>query len=356
MSLQGVYRTAVDDLVALAQPLVERAGAGGRIVAVAKDDDLTLYEVPANGAPKLLPQGARKRGGQPTELRLPAETVLTRTLALPAAGREYLDPIVEHRLERLIPWSPDRALYGYRVSGETDAGELSVDLAATSRDIADRWLAKASALGLEPTAIGSAAEPIDQPLEIDLWRGVRDTAQIRARKTVAFAAIVAAAVVLPALGLSLYASYAAESRLSEIEVRQNRARATLAAAAGAGAGSREAALIKAKRPDDAMTTLVDRLSRAIPTDTALRDLEIDDGRIRIAGSSAAAPGLIAKLETSGLTRDTRFAAPVTRAPDGRDLFEILGVRIRPEGVQSADASPSAAPTPPPANPLGGPRL
>ena len=121
MSLQGVYRTAVDDLVALAQPLVERAGAGGRIVAVAKDDDLTLYEVPANGAPKLLPPGARKRGGQPTELRLPAEAVLMRTLALPAAGREYLDPIVEHRLERLIPWSPDRALYGYRVSGETDA-------------------------------------------------------------------------------------------------------------------------------------------------------------------------------------------------------------------------------------------
>lgn len=355
MSLQGVYRTAVDDLVALVQPIAARAGAGGRLVAVAQGDDLIVYEVPANGAPRRLPDGARRRGGQPTELRLPAETVLARTLALPAAGREYLDPIVEHRLERLIPWSPDRALYGYRVAGETDAGELSVDLAATSRDIADRWLAKASALGLEPTAIGSAAEPLDQPLEIDLWRGVRDTAQIRARKTVAYAAIVAAVLVLPALGLSLYASYAAETRLSEIEIRQNRARATLAAAAGAGAGSREAALIKTKRPDDAITTLMDRLAHAVPSDTALRDLEIDDGRIRIAGSSAAAPGLIAKLETSGLTRDTRFAAPVTRAPDGRDLFEILGVRVRPAGVQAAESS-SAPVSSPAASQFGGPRL
>ncbi|QZO01816.1 hypothetical protein [Chenggangzhangella methanolivorans] len=284
MSLQGVFRTAVDDLVALAQPLAARAGARDRLVALAEGDELTLYEVPANGAPKRLPAGARKRGGQPTELRLPAETVLMRTLALPAAGRDYLDPIVEHRLERLIPWSPDRALYGYRVSGETESGELSVDLAATSRDIADRWLAKASARGLEPTSIGSASEPLDQPLEIDLWRGARDTAQIRARRTVAFAAAIVAAVVVPALGLSLYASYAAETRLADIEHRQNRARATLAAAAGAGAGSHEAALIKAKRPDDAMTTLIDRLARAVPADTRCAT-----SRSTRAGSASPAP-------------------------------------------------------------------
>lgn len=344
MSLQGVYRTAVDDLVALAQPLARRAGGRGRLIAVAEGDELALYEATGAAAPKPLPATARKRGGQPTELRLPADAVLTRSLTLPAAGREYLDPIVEHRLERLIPWSPDRALYGYRVAGETEAGELSVELAATSRDIADRWLAKASARGLEPTAIGSAAEPLDRPLEIDLWRGARDTAQIRARRTVAFAAALTAALVIPALALSLYASYAAENRLAGIEARQNAARATLAAAAGAGAGSREAALIKTKRADDAMTTLVDRLARAVPSDTVLRDLEIDEGRVRLAGSSAASPGLIARLEASGLTRDTRFAAPVTRAPDGRDLFEILGVRVRPEGVRTAETTP-AAPAP-----------
>lgn len=345
MSLQGVFRTAVDDLVALAQPLARRAGARGRLIAVAEGDELALYEASGTAPPKLLPAGARKRGGQPTELRLPAEAVLARSLTLPAAGREYLDPIVEHRLERLIPWSPDRALYGYRVAGETESGELAVELAATSRDIADRWLAKASARGLEPTAIGSSAEPIDRPLEIDLWRGARDTAQIRARRTVAFAAALTAALVIPALGLALYAQWAAESRLGALEARQNAARATLAAAAGAGAGSREAALIKAKRPDDAMTTLVDRLARAVPADTALRDLEVDGSRIRLAGSSAASPGLIGRLEASGLMRDTRFAAPVTRAPDGRDLFEILAVRLRPEGVAPADAP---APAPPPA--------
>lgn len=345
MSLSGVFRTAVDDLVALAAPLAAKAGGRGRLIAVAEGDELALYEAQADGPPKRLPETARKRGGQPTELRLPVGQVLNRSLTLPAAGRDYLEPIIEHRLERLIPWSPDRALYGYRVAGDAEGGEIAVDLAATSRDIADVWLARASARGLEPTAIGSAAEPLDRPLELDLWRGARDTALIRARRMVAFAAIAAAVVVVPVLGLSLYASWSAETRLANIETRQNAARRTLAAAAGAGAGAKEAALIKAKRPDDAMSTLIDRLARTVPADTALRDLEIDDGRIRLAGSSAAAPALIARLEASGLMHDTRFAAPVTRAPDGRDLFEILAARVRPDGVKVESAGAPVAATP-----------
>ncbi|WP_164919654.1 PilN domain-containing protein, partial [Hansschlegelia zhihuaiae] len=172
-----------------------------------------------------------------------------------------------------------------------------------------------------------------------------DRVQARARRLVSLAAGIAALVVLPTLALSLYASYAAEQRLAEIESRSAAARRILAAAAGAGQGSHEATLIAAKRPDDAIATLIDRLARTVPQDTALRDLEIDEARLRMAGTSAAAPGLIGRLEASGLTRDTRFAAPVTRSPDGRDNFEILAQRIRP-GRADQPAAPSAAPAAP----------
>jgi general secretion pathway protein L len=346
MSLSGAFGTAVDDLVALATPLVARSSRATRLVAVAEGEALALYEIPAKGEPRRLPDNAKRRGDGPVELRLPADAVLTRRLTLPAAGRDFLDPIIEHRLERLVPWSAERALYGCNVAGETDAGEIEVEFAATSRDIADKWLAKAEAAGLSPTAIGGSAGPIERPLEIDLWRGGRDRVQARARRLVSLAAGIAALVVLPTLALSIYTSYAAEQRLAEIENRSAAARRVLAEAAGAGQGSREAALIAAKRPDDAMATLVDRLARAIPQDTALRDLEIDEARLRMAGTSAASPGLIGRLEASGLTRETRFAAPVTRAPDGRDNFEILAQRVRPERP-GQPAAPSAAPNPEP---------
>ncbi|WP_020179429.1 PilN domain-containing protein [Methylopila sp. M107] len=341
MSLTGAWRTAVDDLVALATPIAEKAGARGRLVAVVEGDALALYEAQGTGEPKRLDAKAKKRDAAVVELRLPANVVLTRDLTLPGAGREYLGPIVEHRAEKLVPWSLDRALYGYRVSGETAAGELEVAFAATSREIADGWLAKAKAAGIEPTALGSAAEPIDRPLSIDLWRGEKDRVQARARRLVGRVAAIAALITLPLLGLALWTNYSANERLAAIEARSATARRALQAAVGAGAGSREAALIAAKRPDDAMMTLVDRLARAIPKDTSLRDLEIDDSRIRLAGASGAAPALIARLEASGLMRETRFAAPVTRSPDGRDLFEILSQRTRPEPAK-APGQPTGA--------------
>lgn len=341
MSLTGAWTTAVDDLVALARPLAQKAGARGRIVAVAEGEALALYEAQGAGAPKRLPAGTKKRAAAIVELRLPASVVLARELILPAAGREYLDPIVEHRAEKLVPWSLDRALYGYRVAGETESGELRVPFAATSRDIADKWLAKARALGLEPTALGSAAEPVSQPLSIDLWRGSQDRLHAKALRLVKTAAAIAALVVLPLLALSIWTNYSANERLERIEARSTAARRALQAAVGAGAGSREAALIAAKRPDVAMVTLIDRLARTLPRDTALRDMEIDQNRVRLTGASSAAPGLIARLEASGLMRDTRFAAPVTRGTDGRDLFEILGQRVRPEPLQSG-APPTGA--------------
>ncbi|MDR4306870.1 fimbrial assembly protein [Chelatococcus sambhunathii] len=334
MSLTGAWRTAVDDLVALATPLAQKAGARGRIVAVAEGEALALYEAQGAGEPKRLPARTKKRAAAIVELRLPASVVLTRELVLPAAGREYLDPIVEHRAEKLVPWSLDRALYGYRVAGETEGGELRVPFAATSRDIADKWLAKARALGLEPTALGSAAEPLSEPLSIDLWRGSQDRLHAKALRLVKTAAAIAALVVLPLLALSIWTNYSANERLERIEARSTAARRALQAAVGAGAGSREAALIAAKRPDAAMVTLIDRLARTLPKDTALRDMEIDQSRVRLAGASSAAPGLIARLEASGLMRDTRFAAPVTRGADGKDLFEILGQRVRPEPPQA----------------------
>lgn len=350
MSFAGALRTAGEDLVELAIPIVARFGAPGRTVAVANGEELELYEVSAAGATKPLQKAPKARGGA-VELRLPASSVLTKTLSLPAAGRDFVEPILEHRLEKLVPWTPDRVLYGYHVTGEAESGELEVDFAATSRDVADRWIAKAEAAGLTPTAVGSAAEPIERPLSLDLWRGQKDPIGQRARTFVRGAAIAAAVVIVPLLGLSFYTLHSAETYATDIETRSTAARRALAEAVGAGAGSREAGLIAAKKPETAAVVLMDRLSRTIPEDTVLRDLEVGEGRVRLAGSSAAAPALIGTLEASGVVRGARFAAPVTRTPDGRDAFEILAARDVPAASPQAASSQAGAPSAQPSEQL-----
>lgn len=324
MSLTGAFNQIADDLVDIATPFARRF-AGVRRMAVAEGDALALYEAPRGGAPRRLDAAAKRRAGRlQGELRLPAGALLTKTLSFPAATGDYLEPVIDNRLDRLTPWAPDRVVYGYRAE-DADDGGLSVRFVATSREAAELWIARAEALGFTPTALGSAAEPLAAPLEIDLWRGRRDPFRLRVRRAAAVAAAVVVAVLLPLTAWSFWSLHVAEQRVEAVESRSAAARDALRRTAGLGA--RDAELIGAKRPETAVMTLVDRLATALPDGTVLRDLEIEPARVRLTGVSDAAPELIALLEASGAIAGARFAAPVTRNADGRDGFEILARRV-----------------------------
>jgi general secretion pathway protein L len=338
LTLSGAASAVIDDLSDLAAPLAARLSRSTRHVAVAQGDDLALYQATSSGELKPVEIGRKRRLGGALELRLPADLVLNHRLALPAAGRDYLDAIIDHRLDRLTPWTADRVLYGYHVAGETPGGELDVEFAATSRAIADTWMARADSLGLKPTALGSAAEPLERPLQVDLWRGARDPVRGRTRRLVKTAAAVLALTLLPLCAASFWFAHQADQRLAAVEARTDAARRALQAAIGGGGeGSQDARLIEEKRTRPPMVVLIDRLASIVPTDTVLRDMEVDAERLRLAGVSAAAAGLIGKIEESGVARDTRFAAPVVRGVDGRDGFEIVATRAPAQGLASEAA-------------------
>lgn len=321
MALSSVFNRLADDLADAVAPLAAHF-SGPRRAAVAEGDDLAFYDVPRSGAPKRLTSapGVRLRG----ELRLPESALLARTLTFPAATRDYLDPVIENRLDRLTPWAPARVVYGYRVDDAPD-GQITVRFLATSSDIVERWTAKAHAVDFEPTALGSAADPLEDPVAVDLWRGGRDPVRQRARRVAGGLAITAFAVAFPLAAFSFFALHQAEARLAAVEARATAARVTIARASGGGA--REQALIGAKRPQTAAMTLIDKLATAMPDGSVLRELEIDAERVRLAGATDAAPELIGALEASGALEGARFAAPVTRNAEGRDSFEIVGRRV-----------------------------
>ena len=65
------------------------------------------------------------------------------------------------------------------------------------------------------------------------------------------------------------------------------------------------------------------LTRLLPGDTYLTDLEQRRGKITIAGRSGSASRLIALLAGDGRLRNPSFAAPVTRmAGSGVEVFSI----------------------------------
>lgn len=340
-AMRALAQRLFDAFVAAIEPAFARFVSSTRLVAVVDADDIALHEI-SKGRQTLVARSSRvderqsrllrrARGGA-VELRLRPDQILHRTLRLPRAGRDFLEPIIENRLERLTPWKPEKVLFGFEVVGDADPdGTISVEIAATSEDIVAEPVLRLRDFGLVPTALGSAAEPIATPLRVDLYRGRRGATRSRVRRAAVLALSAAALVLVPACLASFWLAYSGGERLRSVDARLLKARALLQSSTGAGeARGRDRALIEAKRPETSVLVLIDRLSTALPATTYLRELEIDPEKVRLVGFSADASALIGRLETGQVLAKARFAAPVTRDAERRDSFDIIAARLAPQ--------------------------
>lgn len=329
----------LDAFVERLEPLAARFRSTTRRVAIVEADRISLYEVRAGQPPVPIDASlegdskarAHRGSGGTVELRLPPEHILHRRLQLPPAGKEFIQPIIEHRLERLTPWHPDKVLYGFRIVGAAQGdGSLTVDFAATSADLAVEPTRRLQELGLDPTALGTAADPIDTPLRIDLYRGARSAARTDLRRSTAVALLIIMVILVPACLGSFWFAHASAERLGAAEDRLSQLRARLPSATSAKveqARGRDRALIEAKRPETSLLVLIDGLSAALPAHTSLRELDIDGEKVRLVGRSRDAPALIGLLEQEEALAKVQFAAPVIRDSENLDDFEIVASRV-----------------------------
>ncbi len=330
-AVQAIGAALLDAFVATLRPLVSRLSTGVSHVVAIAPDGLVLHTLQKDrlGPPHYLAGGARapdafKVGA--LQLRLPPELFLTRALRLPYAGRSYLQPIIVHRLERLTPWRADQVLYAYSVvDGVSEDGTIGVDLLATSVDLVAPFLARLTSVGLTATALGSAAEPLDAPLRFDLYKGRTQASDGRLRSRIGRAFAILLGGLAAAWLISAIVAASAMSDAQDVQQRLTALRTKLALRGGPGT-SRERVLIEGKRADTATIVLIDKLSRALPDGTVLRELDIDPARIRLVGRSVDAPALIARLEVEAGLKNPRFAAPVIRDADRRDAFDLVATR------------------------------
>lgn len=336
----AVWTRLVEAFCQAIEPLLERFFPDLRLVVVADGGGaLALHQVGRDGVADLGTLDAmtpdRSAGLAATrwsavELRLPATQILERKLSLPAASRDFLAPILEHRLDRLTPWRADRVLYGFRADGDaTNAGLVSVTLTATSRDLVAAPLQRLGAAGLVPTAIGSDDGEARRPLAVNLLRGGANAApRAESRRFVSRAALTTGGVLLLAFLVTAVLAAGASSDRTAATQKLAKARRLLRAASFGNVGTREQAMLEAKQLNRSTVVLIDRLSTAIPADTYLKDLTIQPDKVRLVGSSGNAPALIGELEAAGLN-NVRFTSTIARDRAGRDDFELSADRPQP---------------------------
>jgi general secretion pathway protein L len=346
--VMGLWSAFLGASAGAAAILVARHAAKRRILVVeSAEDELTLY---AGGAPsqKLLGRIAlsapdagpeaqsilKSLRGSHATVSLDPRRFVFRTLELPQRATEFLGAIVRAQIDRLTPWQPDQAAFGWsRPAPHADGDRISLTVAATDKSLIARLLrvvqqagagivvarvAVPNATGTEPDIV--VAETAAAAFDVAFWR-----------RLLAWLSLLALAL---AVSSSIYAwvTVASLDRKHDRFARMTAATRALiaqrASASDPAAAARQ--MLEHRKSDGPFVTLViEALSRILPDDTFVTQLQIEGAQLRLMGLTADAPTLIRLIEKSDLFTNANFFAPTTRLPEEpRDRFNIEAT-IRP---------------------------
>jgi general secretion pathway protein L len=270
-------------------------------------------------------------------LEIPGENVVIRRLAVPAQAREFAAGIVRNQIDRLSPWHSGQAVYAFVAeTNAEDAATLDVRVLLASRDVVDGVRAQITAMGISVDRVVASLSGVGGTKAVPVWSRLADVSpeherQIRRRTGIGIAAAVAAS-----FAFSLWAMISAQSingTSEEVTARANALRHQLQApltrqsAALLPSGERE---WYDKEISPSAVIVIEALSRALPDNAYLTELNLQNTTFRIVGLTNDAPALIAPLEHSRILTDVHFFAPTTREPDGKHFrFSIEG-RVQPD--------------------------
>ena len=271
-----------------------------------------------------LPEGALPRGA--VVVRLTGDSVLTHDVELPAAAEENLRQVLSFEMDRQTPFRADDVLFDYRVT-ERSEGRLRVLLAVTPRLPVEDRLAALEAAGARPEALVPESEP-----DLDLLPAER---RPRPRR---LAGVLNAVLLLTALGLAAVALALPLVRKMEVvqrlepRVADARAEAREVRELREGIDALREQLsfaIHEKQRAPRLLDLWDEVTRLLPDDTWLRELDYGDGTLQLRGETSSAPRVVALLEASDMLEEVRFLAPVTQGRDGREEFFVAARVVAP---------------------------
>lgn len=262
---------------------------------------------------------ALRRRPRRAVLQLGSDTLLERPVELPLAAERDIDRVIGFEMDRLTPFSAGEVVWQAAVIQRDHVQRrLILRLSLVPRQAIQPWLDVLARAGLTPGWL-------ELPAADGSSRRIALADHVTPKPSRVFgiaaglvAALVVAVVVAPFV-TQYFARAATERAIAAIQPQVKRVEALRRQEADSSGDVLTAERGHVGNIIQVLATVTDIL----PDDTWLTEFTLHQGKLNIAGQSPAAARLIPALAAEPTLRNPAFAAPVTRAPDGRtDLFVI----------------------------------
>jgi general secretion pathway protein L len=282
-------------------------------------------------------------GADQVLLRMSPGDVVERTIQIPKAASDVIEPVLQNQMERIVPWSPEDTRYGYRIVGQNAVSpdQLDIHVAATTRSMLENARQRAQSVGLNPYAIDFAPDASADAASIELQLLAPDPVKQMARTLQTGVAIVLAVCVMIG-GFGLYLMWNRQVESDDLEARITTARASVEEVKRLNAENSELRqqrerLVRRKGEEPAVMVLIEAMSRALPDSAYLTELEIHGRDTRIAGKSNDPTALITMLEATPQFADVHFSAPTTR--EEGETVGTFSIISRAQGAPTLERKP-----------------
>jgi general secretion pathway protein L len=265
-------------------------------------------------------------------LRLPADTVITRRVELPAQIKKNLHNALVFEIDRLTPFQAAQVYFDYRVPpAEQRGGKVLIDLAVCLRDQVTPWVERMRAERAAPEGVtwdgGWAGANL---LPAGDRRVSQGGGRLLAQILAGGALILAAAAALSPLWQQREQIIALTRAIEDLRPKAERA-ATLRKQLEETRQRVEFA-VNQKNREPRLVDLLKDLTERLPDDTYVQNLEYTRGAAQLRGESAKATALIGSLEEVPGIDGVTFQSPVVQVPNtGKERFHLSFQHKRPEG-------------------------
>ena len=273
-------------------------------------------------------RGAIDDPGVRVVLCIPADRVLQRNLALPAAAEDNLRQVLAFEMDRQTPFKADQIYFDSRILGRDASGRsLQVELVLLPRARLDQ----------EIGSLPPAAAALDA---VDSWRTTAGSgrryinllpaerrAHRRDMRLPLNLGLAALALILLFVNMdeSLANRQAAvDAMRAEVEQSNTEARQVAALRKTLSDSISGANFLGDKKRSSPLTVaLLDDLSRRLPQDTYLERLQIENGEVQLQGQAKEAAKLIALIGASTCVGNPRLQGQIQPdARSGKERFQI----------------------------------
>jgi general secretion pathway protein L len=351
--LHDVCLTSVEDGL-----LSVRRYQSGRWVEVARKHlESTDFRTRQQAVSAVL-KAAHIPAGQIHWIVLPPKLVLRKEIALPLAAEENLRTVLQYEIDHYTPFRADQVYFDYRLLRRDAAlGKISVLLGVVPRTVVDQAVEHVRQCGLKPAAAVTLDDlsPHFAPLNF-LPEAMRPKRTLHLSKlNIALLAMVmalgAAAIILP-----IWIEREASIRLIPVVQQADLATQKVERLRDRVQAEQQAynLLSQKKRTQPSAILLLDELTRLLPQDTWVQQLNLNGNTLQIQGDTGSASKLIGLIENSRVLSGASFTAPLTKGTSENTEHFQLSAQVNTSSLVPTapqPMAPAAAPRPAPSGPV-----